>query len=212
MTAAAAFANRWCGPGLVRFLRAEVTGRDYVPRSGGALLAVNHLSFLDHILLTAASPRPLLFLGKSELGAGWSGRLNLAFGMVPVQRGTGDLAALDAVRDLLDQGAAVAIFPEGTRSPSGDLFRFRSGLARVAAMAQVPVVPVGLVGTGVVWPRGERPVSRRPAAGVLSVRFGSPMEAPQPDPRARRLFTEALSAAVAALSGQERAAGFAPIA
>lgn len=212
MTAAAAFANRWCGPGLVRFLRAGVTGRDYVPRTGGVLLAVNHLSFLDHILLTAASPRPLLFLGKSELGNGLSGKLNLAFGMVPVQRGTGDLAALDAVRDLLVQQSAVAIFPEGTRSPSGELFRFRSGLARVAAMAQVPVVPVGLIGTNVVWPRGERPVRQRPEKGVLQVRFGPPLEAPQPDPRSRRLFTEALSTAVAALSTQQRAPGFAPIA
>lgn len=212
MTAAAALAHRWFGPGLVRMLRAEVTGRDYVPHRGGVLLAANHLSFLDHILLAGASPRPLLFLGKSELGAGISGRLNVAFGMVPVQRGAGDLGALDAVNELLAAGAAVTIFPEGTRSPTGELFRFRSGIARIAATAQAPVVPVGLIGTQVVWPRGEQPVVRRPQRGVLEVRFGHPLDPPEADPRSRRAFTELLHEHVSALSGQRRADRFAPIA
>lgn len=211
MTAAAAAFNRWAGPGLVKVLRAHVTGTRSVPPAGGALLASNHLSFLDHVLLSAASPRPLRFLGKSELTRGLGGRINLAFGMVPIERGRGDLATLDVIIDLLRQGHAVAIFPEGTRSPTGELFRFRSGLARVAAAAQVPVVPTGLVGTGLVWPRGQRPDLRRPAAGVLHVRFGPALAPPEPDGRSRREFTERLHSAVADLTGQPTADRFAAI-
>jgi 1-acyl-sn-glycerol-3-phosphate acyltransferase len=212
MTAAAAFAHRCCGPSLLRFFRAEVTGRGHVPRNGGVLLAVNHRSFLDHFLLAAASPRPLLFLGKSELGRGVGGRINLAFGMVPVERGTGDASALGLVGDLLTGGSAVAIFPEGTRSPTEELFRFRSGIARLAAASQVPVVPVGLVGTEVVWPRGQNPVKQRPPRSLLQVHFGPVLAPPDANARTRRAFTETLHETVAGLSGQPRADRFAPIA
>lgn len=211
MTAAAAALHRFGGPGIVRVLRADVSGREFVPAHGGLLLAANHLSFLDHFLLGAAAPRPLRFLGKSELAAGFSGRVNMAFGMVPVARGTADLAALDVVVDLLRDGAAVAVFPEGTRSPTGELFRFRSGVARIAATSQTPVVPVGLVGTDVVWPRGQKPSLRRAKRGVLHVRFGTPLAPPAADGRSRRLFTETLHAAVAALSEQPAADRFAAI-
>ena len=211
MSGAAALANRVCGPPLVRALRAHIDGGDLVPRQGGLLLASNHLSFLDHILLAAASPRPLHFLGKSELTKGIGGRVNLAFGMVPVARGTADLAALDVISDLARNGAAVAIFPEGTRSPTGEMFRFRSGVARVAAAASVPVVPVGLVGTDVVWPRGEKPALRRARRGVLFVKFGAPLDPPEDNGRSRRLFTERLQDDVAALSQQARAERFAAI-
>jgi 1-acyl-sn-glycerol-3-phosphate acyltransferase len=211
MTAAAAIANRLLGPAVVRTLRAEVTGLGHVPRAGGLLVAANHRSFLDHFLLAAASPRPLLFLGKSELTRGVGGRINLAFGMIPVDRGTGDLAALDEVVERLTRGAAVAMFPEGTRSPSGELFRFRSGIARLAAGAGVPVVPVGLHGTAAVWPRGSRPRLRRPTGGVLQVRFGGALAPPAADARSRRVFTERLHESVARLAEQPTAAGFAPI-
>lgn len=211
MTAAAAATQRWLGPPVVAVLGASVTGRDYVPRHGGVLLAANHRSFLDHFLLAAAAPRPLRFLGKSELTSGIGGRVNLAFGMVPIQRGTADLGALDVVGELLAAGAAVAMFPEGTRSPSGELFRFRSGISRLAAGAQVPVVPVGLLGTHVVWPRGDRPRLRRPGPGVLQVRFGPALQPPESTGAARRSFTEALHAEVARLCEQVPGNRFAAI-
>lgn len=212
MSSAVSIANRCVGPAVGRWLRARVVGAGLVPRAGGVLLAANHRSFLDHFLLGAACPRAVHFLGKAELGQGLVGRVYTALGMVPVQRGSGDMAALDAIGDLLRAGAAVGVFPEGTRSPTGELFRFRSGVGRMAAAAQVPVVPVGLVGTAEVWPRGERPPARRPAAGVLEVRFGAPLAPPADDGRSRRAFTAALQTEVAGLCEQPQAAGFATIA
>jgi 1-acyl-sn-glycerol-3-phosphate acyltransferase len=196
---------------LSRLLRATVTGRGHLPRAGGALLAANHVSNLDNYLLSAASPRPLVYLGKQELAHGLFGAFNLAMGMIPVERGSGDLSPVRRIADLLAAGDVIALFPEGTRSPTGELFRFRSGVARISHLADTPVVPVGLRGTAMVWPRDRRPVARRPRPGVLEVRFGVPMDPPvSATPRARRRWTEALRAEVGALSGQPLADRFAP--
>lgn len=210
-TTAMVIAHRFAGPPVLRLLRPVVEGLEHVPRHGGVVLAANHVSNLDNYLLSSASPRPPWYLGKRELARGLFGAFNVAMGMIPIDRGAGDRSAIDRLVALLDDGEVVAMFPEGTRSATGELFRFRSGTARIARAAGVPVVPVGLRGTAQVWPRGGRPRIRRPGRGVLEVRFGPALAPPSDGGRARRVWTATLRAGVAALSGQPTADAFAPL-
>lgn len=211
-TTALQIVHRVAAPPLRRVLRPTVLGSEHLPSTGGVLLAANHVSNLDNYLLSAVCPRPVAFLGKQELATGLFGAFNLAMGMIPVDRGAGDVSAVQRIADLLASGNVIALFPEGTRSPNGELFRFRSGVARISSLANTPVIPVGLRGTASVWPRGRRPMARRPAAGAVQVRFGAPLGVP-PDttPRVRRQWTEELRALVGTLSGQPLATAFAPV-
>lgn len=204
-------AHRVIGPRIVRLLRARVEGRDHVPAAGPVILAANHVSYVDNYLLSGATPRPPCFLGKAELSVGFFGWVNRSLGMVPVARGKGDWAAIQTAVGLLRAGEVVALFPEGTRSPTGELFKFRSGMARIASAAQAPVVPVGLLGTRGIWPPGERPKMRRPEAGVAVVRYGAPIAPPDESAKSRRAFTTQVREAVAELAEQPLAAGYAPI-
>jgi 1-acyl-sn-glycerol-3-phosphate acyltransferase len=198
------------GAAIMRILRAEVEGLAHVPGSGGVLLAANHRSFLDHFLLASAIPRPVWFLGKVELARGPFGRFNMAMGMIPIVRGTGDRTVVHRLAELLAAGEVVAVFPEGTRSLTGELHRFRSGTARLAAAAGIPTVPIGLLGTTQVWGEGA-PFRLLPPRGLVRVRCGDVVPPPADDPAARRAFTERLQRDIGALSGQPFVDRLAPI-
>jgi 1-acyl-sn-glycerol-3-phosphate acyltransferase len=197
--------------------RPRVEGKAYVPRSGPVIFASNHLSFIDSIAIPVAAPRPVHFLAKSSYfdGSGFNGWVSREFftaiGAIPVQRGAGQ-AALDALeqqRRLLDEGRAVALYPEGTRSLDGRLYKGRTGVAFLALQSGAPVVPVGLVGTDKVMPVGASMPSLRER---VTVRFGEPLDlahhGPASSGRARRLATDEIMAAIHALSGQELAGAY----
>ena len=199
------------GP-LLWFFRVEVSGAANLPGSGGVLLAANHLSYLDIFLVGVASPRTPRFIGKVELSSGFIGLLTRICGMVPVRRGRADLSTLDTVTSLLRGGDVIAVFPEGSRSRDGRIYKFRSGLGRLAASAQVPTVPVSLVGTADVWPRGSGPSLRRPPRGLVQIHFGEVIAAPGTSAAERRQLTDAVAGAIASRCGQEAADTFAAIA
>lgn len=194
--------------------RPRIEGRENVPLTGPVILASNHLSFIDSIAIPVASPRVVRFLAKSDYfdGPGLKGRLSSTFftavGARPVRRGAGQAAleALEQQKAFLDDGQAVALYPEGTRSRDGRLYKGRTGVAFLALQTGAPVVPVGLIGTNKVMPIGATVPRLRPR---ITIRFGEPLDlsrhgAPTSG-RARRAATEELMAAIHALSGQELA-------
>jgi 1-acyl-sn-glycerol-3-phosphate acyltransferase len=201
---------------LVRTIyRPRVEGRSNIPRHGRVIFASNHLSFIDSIAIpVAVAPRPVHFLAKSSYfeGTGFKGWLSkslfTAVGAIPVRRGAGQ-AALDALeqqRQILETGAAVALYPEGTRSLDGRLYKGRTGVAFLALQTGAPVVPVGLIGTDKVMPVGAKVPSLR---AKVTVRFGAPLDlahhGPATSGKARRAATDEIMAAIHALSGQELA-------
>jgi 1-acyl-sn-glycerol-3-phosphate acyltransferase len=194
--------------------RPTVTGLHHVPATGGVLLASNHLSFADSLVLPIVVPRKVVFLAKSDYfdGPGVKGAISKAWfgglGMLPVDRDDPQaaLASLDTALGVLGRGEAFGIYPEGTRSRDGRLYRGRTGVAHLALTAGVPVVPVGLSGTERLQPVG----SRLPRVVPVTVTFGEPIEVTGrydglPLGKARRLLTDEVMTAIQALSGQEPA-------
>ena len=194
--------------------RPIVVGRDNVPSSGGVLLASNHLSFADSVVIPVVVPRKVVFLAKSDYftGSGVKGAVSRAWfeglGMLPVDRDDSKaaLASLDTALEVLGRGDAFGIYPEGSRSRDGRLYRGRTGVAHLALTAGVPVVPVGLIGTDRLQPVG----SRLPRRVKVTVAFGEPIEVAGeydgvPLGRARRELTDRIMTAIQGLSGQEEA-------
>ena len=191
--------------------RPVIEGREHIPRTGPVLLASNHLSFSDSFVIPLVAPRRVVFLAKSEYFTGkglrglWVRWLFTATGAVPVRRGTHGAAqeALDSAMEILNDGHAFVIYPEGTRSLDGRLYRGRTGVAWLALTAGCQVVPVALSGTQDIQPVG----SRLPRIRKITVRFGEPLDfshlqGAKPGP-ARREATDAIMAAIHDLSGQE---------
>ncbi|MGI8523826.1 MAG: lysophospholipid acyltransferase family protein [Nocardioides sp.] len=153
--------HRVVPPVLRALWRPDVSGLEHVPPSGGVLFASNHLSFADSVVIPSVAPRRVHFLAKAEYfeGTGVRGWLSRAWfegmGMLPVDRDSrAALASLDTALEVLARGEAFGIYPEGTRSRDGRLYRGRTGVAQLALTARVPVVPVGLVGTDRLQPVG----------------------------------------------------------
>lgn len=206
---ARSLARRVVRPVLRSWLRLVVDDEHHVPTEGPVIIASTHASHADSMALGSALLRPVFFLGDLRLTS-WPllGRWLPRLGMVPVRRGDRDSDALDQLHRLLAEGHAVVVYPEGSRSRDGRVYRPRSGVARLAVATGVPVVPAAVVGTHAVWPTGARPRLR---GGAVRIRFGPAMAPPADTPAARRSFSEELHDALVVLSGAARADGFAPV-
>jgi 1-acyl-sn-glycerol-3-phosphate acyltransferase len=198
---------------LMRVLyRPRVEGAENIPGEGPVILAGNHLTFVDSMFLSLVVKRQVVFIGKDEYvtGKGVKGRLMAWFfqtgGMIPVDRdgGRGGVAALMTGRRVLEEGKVFGIFPEGTRSPDGRLYRGRTGVARLSMMTGAPVVPFAMVGTDRIQPGG----AGFPRIARFTVRIGEPLnfsryEGMDRDRYVLRAVADEVMSEVMRLSGQE---------
>jgi 1-acyl-sn-glycerol-3-phosphate acyltransferase len=204
--------NIFLGPILKVLFRPWVRGSEKIPSDGAAILASNHLSFSDSIFLPLMLRRPVVFLAKSEYftGKGIKGTLTRWFfigtGQLPIDRSGGKAseAALNTGLKVLSQDQLLGIYPEGTRSPDGRLFRGRTGIARMVLEAKVPVFPVAMIDTEKVQPIGRKlPRIRR-----IGVVVGEPLDfsrfaGMEGDRLVLRAVTDEISYELMKLSGQE---------
>ncbi|MCG7597758.1 1-acyl-sn-glycerol-3-phosphate acyltransferase [Mycobacterium sp. PSTR-4-N] len=168
------------GPLLTLLGRPKVEGLEHVPANGAVILASNHLAVADSFYLPLVVNRRITFLAKAEYftGTGLKGWFTRWFytvaGQVPIDRTDADSAqsALTTAERIVSQGKLLGMYPEGTRSPDGRLYKGKTGLARLALETQVPVIPVAMIGTDVVNPPG----SKMWRFGRVTVRFGAPMD------------------------------------
>lgn len=182
------------GPLLALLGRPKVEGLENVPDSGPVILASNHLAVMDSFYLPLVVRRRITFLAKAEYftGTGFKGWLKRWFftgvGQVPIDRADADSAqaALTTAERLLEDGKLLGMYPEGTRSPDGRLYKGKTGLARLALHTGVPVIPVAMTGTDTVNPPG----SKRLRFGRVAVRFGKPMDFSRFDGLAGNRFIE----------------------
>jgi 1-acyl-sn-glycerol-3-phosphate acyltransferase len=195
------------GPLLRTLFRPTPVGLQNLPSEGPAIIAANHVSPLDTVLLPLVVPhRQVVFLGKAEYFQSWKTRWFFqGAGVIPIQRGGSESAtALQGAIEALKEGKLVGIFPEGTRSPDGRMYRGRTGVARMVLASRVPVIPAALIGTFDAMPAN----ARVPKPHRVEVRFGPPLRfddfaETEVDREALRSLTDRIMEAIRALSGQE---------
>lgn len=204
--------NFLLGPLLRVLFRPWVRGMENIPTSGAAILASNHLSFSDSIFLPLQTRRPVVFLAKSEYftGRGLKGALTRWFfkstGQLPIDRSGGKAseASLNTGLGVLEQGSLLGIYPEGTRSPDGRLYRGRTGIARMVLEAKVPVIPVAMIDTEKVQPIGQKlPKIRRIGIVVGKPLDFSRFDGMEGDRIVLRAVTDEIMYELRKLSGQE---------
>ena len=206
------------GKAMILGWRPHVEGLEHIPATGGAIFAGNHLSVADELFLGAVVPRHIAFWAKAEyfsgtgIGGFFTKRLMDGLGAIKVERagGRAALTAFDGAIPVLKAGDMVAIYPEGTRSPDGRLYRGRTGTARLAVAAGVPIIPVGVTGTDKVQPIGQPyPMLGR---GKVTIKFGKPIDITgrADDRTALRALTDELMAEIQKLTGQEYVPRYAP--
>lgn len=202
------------GPVIWVLLRPRVAGRSNIPRRGAVILASNHLSFVDPVILPLVIRRRVRFLAASNYFAGrgfgaWARRrFLLATGMLPIDRsgGSASEASLRTGAAVLERGAMLGVYPEGSRSRDGRLHRGRTGIARLALTSGAIVVPVAMIGTDEVIPVDSRRI--RPRIRRIGVRFGRPLDfrmfaGRESEGPVLRQVTDRITAAIAEISGQE---------
>ncbi|WP_333771275.1 lysophospholipid acyltransferase family protein [Streptomyces sp. IBSBF 2435] len=200
------------GPLLRLLFRPRIEGMENIPETGAAIIAGNHLSFSDHFVMPAMLPRRITFLAKAEYftGPGLKGRLTAAFfrgiGQIPVDRsgGRASQSAIDAALGVLGRGELLGIYPEGTRSHDGRLYRGRTGVAVMALRGHAPVVPCAMVGTFELQPPGRK----IPRIGRVTIRFGAPLDfsrfyGMEDQRHVVRAVTDEIMYEVLGMSGQE---------
>ncbi|ARI55706.1 MULTISPECIES: lysophospholipid acyltransferase family protein [unclassified Streptomyces] len=200
------------GPLLRVLFRPRIEGLENIPEEGAAIVAGNHLSFSDHFLMPAILKRRITFLAKAEYftGPGIKGRLTAFFfrsaGQIPVDR-SGKDAGRAAIREglgVLGKGELLGIYPEGTRSHDGRLYKGKVGVAVMAITARVPVIPCAMVGTFEIQPPGQVV----PKIKRVAIRFGEPLDfsryaGMENQKAAIRAVTDEIMYAILELSGQE---------
>ena len=202
------------GPFLRGLWRPRIIGGENIPDTGGAILASNHLSVIDSVFLPLMLKRPVTFAAKSEYFTSRRPGLRLmgvylkATGQLPVDRegARAAQAMLEGALALLQDGELFGIYPEGTRSPDGRLYRGRPGVGWLALKSGLPVIPVAMIGTDRVLPPGRT----IPRLGRIEIRIGKPMTfggvaagEPEAPGKARRVIADEVVRAIQELSGQE---------
>ena len=200
------------GPWLRLLFRPVVEGVEHVPEKGAAIIASNHLSFSDSIFMPLMVPRRVTFLAKQEYftGRGIKGFLSRMFftgvGQVPIDRSSGSAAkaALETGKRILAEGKLLGIYPEGTRSPDGRLYRGKTGVARMALEARCPVIPVAMLNSDEIQPIGKK----IPKLRQVKIVFGPPLdfsryEGMAGDRFVERSMTDEIMYELMVLSGRE---------